>query len=51
MERNSLLTSCSTIARKKRGLDTRYARACVQGVIQLGIVLESCQMGTKGYGK
>ena len=36
MERNSLLTSCSTIARKKRGLDTRYARTCVQGVMHSG---------------
>ena len=32
MQRVAVITSRSTIARKKRGLDTRYARACVQGV-------------------
>ena len=32
MQRVTVITSRSTIARKKRGLDAHYVRACVLGV-------------------
>ena len=34
MQRVAVITSRSTIARKKRGLDAHYVRACVLGVIR-----------------